>query len=241
MSEDWDFYMCEIEDHVASIFLNLSLIYDAPFEAQTQLLSLNTTMQHPREDGLSSKQEADSLYELEDQLVEIIEQHQGQYVGRLTYQGHRVFYAYLPTDTTEECLQQLQTAKAPIDILQEEDTNWAYYKEWLYPAPLEMHDIQNRRVVMKLSEYGDQLDTARPVDHTAIFASQEDALAFKANVEADGFIVDIQEDDSSQHVVEFQREDHVDIDNINALVRQLVERVQSYNGTYDGWGCPIVA
>lgn len=239
MTEDWDFYMCEIEGQVASIFLDLSLIETE--HTQPQLISVNVTMQTPREDGLSSKDEAESLYTLEDILVSSFETIGCKYVGRLTFQGHRIFYAYGPQDAALDTISAALLASThETEVSKEEDAQWAYYHEWLYPSSEEMQDIQNRRVVMKLSEYGDQLDTPRQVDHTVLFEDESHAQSFAAALEPMGFSSQTDQTEDGL-AVQFHRDDPVEIHHINALVRTLHQLALDHQGFYDGWGCPIVA
>ena len=245
MSEDWDFYMCHIEDAPASIFLDLSLNEGAPLTDLDTLLQITYTMNSPLENGLSSSEEAEHLYQLEDKLMDILEPTQHSYVGRLTHAGTRTFYVYTSSETlgavVGAVLQGMQGT--PLQTETTEDAQWSYYLEWLYPSATELNEIHTRRLVMKLQEHGDQIESERPVDHGASFRSEEDARAFADEFEMLEFDVELKqldEQEPNRYFVNIQRNDIVTLEHINPLVREIVTRVSHHKGTYEGWGCPII-
>ena len=95
MEHEWDFYLCQVEDRPASIFLDLGLRQAAPCERRAELVWVRVPMQTPRDDGMSSKQEMDSLCRIEDALSSAAERHGDTiYAGRNTCDGFRDFYFY---------------------------------------------------------------------------------------------------------------------------------------------------
>lgn len=88
-------YICNVNDSLASIMVDLGLCGEAPVEAKPWLLWVWVYMQAPRPDGLSSSTEASKLYEIED----AIELHLGRegravFCGRITTEGRRELYFY---------------------------------------------------------------------------------------------------------------------------------------------------
>lgn len=243
MSEDWDFYMCHIEDAPASIFLDLSRRDDAPVQPLETLLQLTYTMRSPLESGLSSAEESEHLYQLEDKLLDALEGTEHAYVGRLTHAGARTFYVY----TSKSALGSVVGAAlqalpdSPLQTETTQDAQWSYYLEWLYPSTTELNEIHTRRLVMKLQEHGDQITSERPVDHSASFEDEGDARAFAEEFKALEFEVEVKPIESEGgYMVNIQRQDQVTLEHINPLVREIVSRVSHHNGQYEGWGCPIV-
>ena len=72
MAEDWCSYFCNVNDVLASIFLNLELRKAAPDRNKPNLLWVWVYMKSPREDGLSSRSEFEMLRAIEDQLTKLM-------------------------------------------------------------------------------------------------------------------------------------------------------------------------
>lgn len=245
MSEDWDFYMCHIEDAPASIFLDLSRNEDAPVSPLEILLQITYTMTSPLENGLSNSEEAEYLYQLEDKLLDALTGTAHAYVGRLTHAGTRTFYVYTSSEslgTVVASVLQL-VPHVPLQTETTTDAEWSYYLEWLYPSTTELNEIHTRRLVMKLQEHGDNIESARLVDHGASFKDEFSAWAFAKECEELKFKVEvkpIEAETTGGYMVNIQREDIVTLEHINPLVREIVMRVAHFKGEYEGWGCPIV-
>ncbi|EPJ5243477.1 DUF695 domain-containing protein, partial [Acinetobacter baumannii] len=79
--EDWNIYICQIDEQPASYFLNLALTQIAPLTSKPILLWLEIQMNHSREDGLSSNEEFDQLIEIEDQITLSLATHPILYAG----------------------------------------------------------------------------------------------------------------------------------------------------------------
>ncbi|MEN0056460.1 MAG: DUF695 domain-containing protein, partial [Mucilaginibacter sp.] len=94
--EGWEFYFSNVDDIIGSFNIDLGLIKVAPIESYVNLLWISVKMNNPKGDGLSSTEESNILYQIEDVLINlIIKKHQAVYTGRLTSNGKRDFYFYL--------------------------------------------------------------------------------------------------------------------------------------------------
>jgi hypothetical protein len=103
MSEDWNSYFCNVNDILASIFLDLGLRESAPDPTKPILLWVWVYMKHPRPVGLSDRSEFDVLCALEDKLNRALgEQFDAVFCGRITTAGRREFYFYAPRAETLE-------------------------------------------------------------------------------------------------------------------------------------------
>jgi hypothetical protein len=95
MLRGWNSYLCNVNDKLASIFLNLDLRESAPDATRPWLLWIWVYFQHPRPDGLASREEFETLSALEDKLTVAVEQGCGATMGgRITTDGRREFYFY---------------------------------------------------------------------------------------------------------------------------------------------------
>jgi Family of unknown function (DUF695) len=68
MTDNWKSYICNVNDSVASIFVNLGLRDEVPILSKTWLLWTWVYFQSPRSDGLSDSAEAPTLFKIEDAL-----------------------------------------------------------------------------------------------------------------------------------------------------------------------------
>src|ERR1700722_15051530 len=97
MSEDWNSYLCNVNDVLASIALDLDLRKTVPDNGKPNLLWVWVYLKWPREDGLSASSEFDSLSAIEDKLTETMVDRFGAVLcGRITTDGRREFYYYAP-------------------------------------------------------------------------------------------------------------------------------------------------
>jgi len=244
MSDAWDFYFANVNDVVASLFVDLGIRDSVPDPARPWLLWAWVYFRQPRDDGLSSTEEAPTLNEIEDVLTnEVKDAAAAELVGRITTAGRREFYFYGPhQDHFEHAVARALERFAPygFDAGTNEDPDWSQYLNVLYPSPEELQRIKNRRVVEELEKHGDSLNKPRLVSHWAYFPSPQDRNRFIARAVGAGFQVTDQSDHSDEETaypygVTLNRVDRVDWASINEATLVLFRLAQELNGDYDGW------
>src|SRR6476661_3579576 len=96
MSDEWDFYFCNVDDKPASIFCDLGIRKEVPLSEVEELTWLRLQMRQPRPDGLSSQEEFERLCEIDDALQAAASDTTPpiHYVGRNTCGGCRDYYFY---------------------------------------------------------------------------------------------------------------------------------------------------
>ena len=241
--EDWDFYFSNVDDIVGSFYIDLGLSKIAPVADKPNLIWISLKMNNPREDGLSSSEEFDTLSSIEDRLQEfILENHSAIYAGRLTSNNNRDFYFYFG-DTTlyDKTISEAMVAfpSYTYDFGIKEDSEWRSYTDFMYPNPRQFQSIQNRRVVDNLEKNGDPLTKARQVDHWIYFKTDSDRIAFLKKIEPLKFdIVSCDEKTSFgdfPYKLHIARVDNVDLDSVDDYVLDLWHFANECNGDYDGW------
>ena len=194
MAEEWDFYLTTVDDHPASIFVDLGQAETAPEVQRPCLLRVSVKMQVAREDGLSDDEETETLYAIEDELFAGISRGlRARYVGRITSQGNRDYFYY--GQSAEGFAAAVARAFAGFPVYEfacadAPDPEWDIYFDLLHPGALDMQTIQNRRVVDRLTSSGDDLSQPRDVDHWLYFPSEHSRDQFAAQVEGEGFRVE---------------------------------------------------
>ena len=161
---------------VASIFVDLGLKAFAPNEKRPWLLWVWVEMRSPRDDGLSSAEEAPRLFEIEESLKAMINPACGaQLVGRITGSGRREFYFYAEEPgELDEALNRALTSFADYRVQSGSkfEPEWEQYLELLYPSATNLQRMMNRRVLELLAEKGDVHETPRKVEHWLQFPEE---------------------------------------------------------------------
>jgi uncharacterized protein (TIGR01619 family) len=246
--EEWDTYFTRVDDKPGSIFLDMAFHKIAPVANYRHLVWIVLTMKNPSDEGLSGNEESETLYAIEDRLVENLQKrHQAQYPGRLTSNNIRTFYFYLcDLSLYDRAIAEImvQFPNYDYDYGTKEDENWGAYFNFLYPLPDQLQIILNGRVIRNLEKNGDQLEAERMVDHWIYFKTVADQEKFSAAAAALGFTVLSKnlKDTTSEFRYELNigRLDKVDYSSVNNYVLDLWELANQNNGSYDGWGCPVV-
>ena len=192
MSDHWDFYFSSIDDEPASVFMDLGIRGTLPIENLDHFAWLRLYMKSPRSDGLSSTDESEALYNVEDALAGAAQAStmKMQYVGRCTSAGTRDFYFYSADGPGSEAL--LQEALSPFSGYEFEtgsrpDADWEVYIEFIYPTERERQGIENRRVLDSLADNGDRAEVVREVCHWIYFREAKARNEFAAAVTEKGY------------------------------------------------------
>lgn len=244
MSDIWDSYFARVNGELASLFVHLGIHESAPDPGRPWLLWAWVYLRQPRDDGLSSDEEAPLLFEIEDTLAEAVRDATGaELVGRITTAGRREFCFYGPQTGGFERAVADALGRFPeyqSNIGTKMDSAWSQYFDVLLPGPKALQQIKNRQVLALLQQQGDSLATPRPVSHWVYFDSPESRGDFKSAVTARGFTVIAQHEDGDPeatrpHGITLERVDRVDADSIDEVTSELVGLAELYGGEYDGW------
>lgn len=241
---DWTFYFSNVDDKLSSIATDLNLISVAPIKGQENVVYVSIKMPNPREDGLSSNEEADELWKIEDEIVKAFDNINLNYTfaGRLTSNGFRDLYFFGEnTILMEKQISTTMTSfpKYEFDFGHKPDKEWSGYFDFLYPQPRQMQGIQNRRVLEQLEKGGDDLTKSREVFHWIYFKTQKELDQFENFTDSLGFKTKkkgkAEQSDEYKFVISVSRIDKVGYDEIDTYTLELWEKARELNGDYDGW------
>ncbi len=243
MSVEWDFYFCQVENHPASIFVDLGIREDVPLADLGDVAFLRVRIRQPRADGLPGKEEYDRVSEIEDAVLQTLSNAKRKimYVGRNTSNGRRDFYFYAANGIQVERLLTTvmgSFAEYEFEVGSRSDREWRTYREFLYPSPRGYQAIMNRRVLIRLEKHGDHHDIEREVMHWIYFQSREDRARFLAAAIQRGYKVVSQNDDGKdnwQFKLTVSKLHAVDVRTINDVVLGLFDLAGECAGDYDGW------
>ena len=244
-AEEWDFYMSNVDNIIGSFLVDLGLRKIAPIADKPNMIWVSISMQNPREDGLSSDEERELLYAIEDNLVNnLINQYNAIFVGRLTSDGMYQLYFYFDDITGYEKTVTQSMSEYPtyeFDFGIKEDKEWGVYLDFLYPLPSQYQMIMNARVVRGLEQQGDNLTNERTVEHWIYFEAESDMQNYISEIEKQNFKVinSGQNEEDKLYVLNVGRVDKVDYHSVNDYTLYLWELASKHNGEYDGWGCCV--
>lgn len=246
--QEWDNYFTNVDNIIVSIMLDLGLKSVAPIEDLPLLVWISIKMNNPREDGLSSNEESNILYEVEDTLVDkLVAKYNCLYTGRLTSNNHRDLYFYFDeSNGLDKAIADIMSAYPDYkyNFGTKDDKDWGVYLDFLYPTPAQHQCMMNRRVLFNLEKNGDNHEMPREVDHFLYFETENGRSSFVAEYAVDkGFFVkqtDTKEDGDQRYMLHLTRTDKVDYNSINDCTIELSEKALEFDGYYDGWGCVIV-
>ncbi len=247
MQEYWELYMKNLEGNPASIQFNagISMEIDKLKYIYPTIAFVKAKLKEPKESGLLSENEEPEILFMEDKLeASMIKFRIGKYVGRVISDGYVTFLYYMQftynwEDFIEFALNEYQNYE--ITHGHQEDSEWNYYKNLLYPTSKEWQLIQNHKACKILSEEGDNLHLKRAISHKLFFEKLDKKEELKEALEEKGFKIQqsIKNEDGVEGL-EFYRIDKPFYHDIDELTLELIDLCEEYGALYDGWESSVV-
>ena len=251
IDEDWGIYLCNAfaYDLPAVVRTNLAL-RDFEFAANyPKRLELQILYKNADDNGFPTKEEGEYLYDIEDAVVEIIEQHGDMLAGVVKCDERARIFAYVKNELGYyNEISEMMSENFPdyaYTLAVVEDPDWEVYFQALYPDRYEYQSIMNRMLIENIKSDGDSM-VPRVLEHCLLFKTEEHGEAFLAKVMEDSFIKLSSEDLNNNedidkeypYVLVIGREDA--FENIDEIVWYLMDLAEEFDGEYSGWGCHIV-
>jgi hypothetical protein len=149
---DFDFWSARLDDTPAQMFLDMAAAQHAPLLSHPVRLQVRVALKEPSDDGLLAEDEAEALYAVEDAIsARLSAALDAVFVGRLVAEGRATFAFYLPRGSArradEETGKLVAGAATPYAVQWrvEDDAEWAYYRELLYPDEEAKQEMLSRR------------------------------------------------------------------------------------------------
>lgn len=238
--EDWNFYLTEIDGKLASISLNLALKEFIPNKEKPNLTWIYVKLNSPSDKGLTTDEESEILFDIEDQFLGKINRNNSLYIGRLTSDGSRDFYFYSKNSDLFKSEAEKISREYPnykILIHSKEDKDWNSYLD-IYPSELDFQSISNRSVLENLEKNGDNLSKAREVFHWIYFNNEIDRTNYIDAILKENFVVAEENFDKMNQLpfgLQIKRVDYVGYNEIDEYTLLLWKLARENNGDYDNW------
>lgn len=237
--EQWDFYLCKVDDAPASIFLNMALLEEFEGAGADTLYALHVMMADPDEHGMGSSREMEVMTPIEDEITDNSMVLDLQFVGRLRNNGNWQM-TFMGPPKRERKLKRiakslLKPMKRSFDVMSQKDPHWSYYRDFLYPDAERFRWIKDKWVVQELIKSGDPLTQARRVDHWVFFEDEQALARFASAANVMGFGNEPSYSEEDYLVVLIHRVDKVELESIHKVTEQLHRLAVEHGGEYDGW------
>ena len=246
MQEYWELYMKNLEGKPASILFNAGISMDVEkFRyIYPQIAFVKVKLKEPNEKGLVSKSEEDEIAFLEDKLeASLIKFRIGKYVGRIFSDGYVTFLYYLQfTYNWQDFLDFALDEHASYEMTSafQEDSEWNYYQKLLYPNVKEWQIIQNHKACDALKAKEDNLHLPRAIEHKVFFSDEVKKDELVAKLKEDGFKIQSQIKKDGVDGFAFYRVDKPFYHSIDELTLYLIDMLETYGASYDGWETSVV-
>lgn len=251
IKEDWGSYRCGAFacDLPAVIRVNLALSDVDLTSNYPKRLQLQVLMKQSDANGFPTMEEGETLCQVEDAVVDIIEKHGDIPAGVVKCDERMHIFAYAKNESGyADEISEMMAFNFPdyaYTFAAFEDQDWKMYFKALYPDLYEYQSIVNNRLIAQIQRAGDTM-APRVLEHSVLFKSKEKGEAFLAKVMEDGFQKLESESYEGSEAINAEylyqlvvgRKD--DFENIDEIVWYLMDAAEEFDGDYDGWGCSAV-
>ena len=249
MSENWDFYQCNVNHKPASVALYLDLKDGAPDARRPTLVVVCLNLRYPHPvNGMSTDAEFKVLSEMEDRLDEAFKQAYGAVqAGRITTDGRRDFYYYAAAAPGLDAL--VVSAWSPFPgyawrTLSQDDPHWHEYLHVLYPDGAALRWMKDRSVIEALRNAGDVADLVRPITHYSYFPNATSRATFATAIEKAGFTVRRLSEPGSAAAARpygliYELAQLPELGAMAETTTLLTRLAEQGGGEYDGWESPV--
>jgi hypothetical protein len=234
------FYPADVDGAPAAFVVDLE---QEPRPSHPTRITVSVPMLEAEPDGLRSEREMEDLDALQTKITERLARAAGaDCVGFYDLRGVAtfVYYAQKKTSAEEAALAIDDVSPYQTDVLVDEDPEWRFYIDALFPDAYALQGIWNRLIIDELESHGDDLHEPRDVDHVATFASKVTAKQAAKKLEAAHFEIDVLEDadEAGRFALGFHRKETLEEGKPDRFAAEILDIVLPLDGEYDGWGAP---
>lgn len=234
------FYPADVDGAPAAFVVDLE---QEPMPTHPTRITVSVSMLEPEPDGLRSQAEIADLDGIQETMMDRLARAAGAIcVGFYDLRGVTTFVFYakkkLTLDEATRSVGDVHPYEADVQV--DDDPQWRFYIDALFPDAYALQGIWNRLIVDELESHGDHLHEPRDVDHVATFASMGKAQQAAKKLGAAHFHVDSlgPADEEGRFALAFHRSDTLEEGKPDHFAAEILDIVLPLDGEYDGWGAP---
>ena len=237
------FYPADVDGAPAAFVVDLE---QEPRPTHPTRVTVSMNMLEPESDGLRSEGEMEDLDLLQAKMTErLARAARAICVGFYDLRGVTtfVYYAKKKLSADEAAVIVADTHPYESDVQVDDDPEWRFYIDALFPDAYALQGIWNRLIVDELESHGDQLDEPRDVDHVATFPSNASARKAEKKLVAAHFTIDglADADEEGRFELAFHRKETLEEGKPDRFSAEILDIILPLDGEYDGWGAPTVS
>ncbi|MDB5214767.1 MAG: hypothetical protein JWO86_2694 [Myxococcaceae bacterium] len=237
------FYPADVDGAPAAFVVDLE---QEPRPTHPTRITVSMNMLEPEADGLRSDGEMEDLDNLQTKMTDRLARAAGAIcVGFYDLRGVAtfVFYAKKKLTAAEATVLVADTHPYESDVQVDDDPEWRFYIDALFPDAYALQGIWNRLIVDELESHGDQLHEPRDVDHVATFPSNAAAKKAEKKLLAAHFTIDglADADEEGRFELAFHRAETLEEGKPDRFSAEILDITLPLDGEYDGWGAPTVS
>ncbi|WP_420574085.1 DUF695 domain-containing protein [Kordia sp.] len=244
----WNTYQAKQEKGVSSTNLRMDLIDQAPINGFDFLFYVKIKYRVTKESDFPIGNKLKKLYRIKDAIYDKMQSvSESQYVGSFMYDGSRFEYYYVKdASDIERHIDKLFRNKfrgEKYDVFVKYDAAWDLYVNFLYPNDEIKNFMSNRDTVIQLKNAGDDVSTARKIEHYTTFASQNDMNLFAEAIEKLSYTVDYKKKINNEefpYEIKFHRKNSTKLETVMKFTTELIKLSKDFNGSYDGWETYVI-
>jgi hypothetical protein len=205
---------------------------DAFRKAHPNLLTILASGFATDPDGQPTDANAQALFNLEQQLEAVCDEHDAAAVCTVSGAGSYTIYAYAAGGEAAPALQErVAGLQIGITIKSERDDAWATYERYVLRGE-ELEEARDNDQIAQMDEAGEDLTQEFDVLFDCEIPEGKEEAALEALRNA-GFDT---EEESYDGVIEASRAMLVTPENLKAARADIVRVIKPLGGTYEGWG-----
>ncbi|MDN3659153.1 DUF695 domain-containing protein [Ferruginibacter paludis] len=243
----WNVYMAAYEKGPGSTLVNMTLKDAAPMLRLPYLLTTGVRLKNCSKEGLPVKEEFNTLYQISDSVKAALNTRlRPVAAGTFSYQCERIDYYYLPDTTGIRKLLEIAYKKYfpayQYSINIQNDAEWKGYLGFLFPNEDILDQLTNEKVILDLTDAGDDLSKPRMVDHWLYFKTDAERNSFIPYAVKEKFKVTKSFSPNTRLTYQLQlsRTDKVDLASISIITSALRKKATELHGQYDGWETVVI-
>ena len=205
---------------------------DAFRKAHPNLLTIAVSKFATDADGQPTDASAQALFNLEQQLETVCEEHDAAAVCTVSGAGSYTIYAYAASDEAATVLRAGVAALGiAVDVQSTRDDDWATYERYVLRGE-ELEEARDNDQIAQMDEAGEDLSEPFTVVFDCDIPDGSEDAAMNALEDAN---FDVGEE-SYDGIIEASRSMIVTAANLKAARLDIVRAIAPFGGTYEGWG-----
>ena len=241
---EYELYVTAIDDGRALVNVDFAIADKAPIPELHWLMGIQVEFLNPDVDGFYTEEEEERILEIQEYVIKVMnEEARARFVGSVTYAGTRMFYFYGPdVEYIAPLVGKISSEFNDYDFnyMSDNDGQWSFFFNAIYPTELDMAHIRNRYMVQNLKESGVDLSDEYSIYYYFYFQDGASRVQAAATLTRLGFeVVDdhmyVEELEPMSLGLKMKAKHDLNLMTLTEKTYECFETMEEHIGVYDGW------